>query len=244
MTDIHCHILSGIDDGAKNPGEAREMLDLQRASGVERTYLTPHFYPEEKTIDMFLAERTRAWEELATLLNPQEKSRIRLGSEVHYGGELLSLDLKKLTLGESAYLLLELPGRRYPAYTAQIMEQLLEKGLIPVLAHVERCAYFREDPQLLKRLVDLGVLAQVSAQSLFDKRDENFSLACLRHGLVQIVASDAHNTTDRKPCMELIRKLSQELQQLHNAFTAAIWDNEPPPYIRATNVKKTFFGYR
>jgi protein-tyrosine phosphatase len=244
MIDLHCHILPGIDDGAKDTAQARGMLAMQQASGVDAMYLTPHFYPEEKTGEEFLAERAKAWENLSASLEPREKGNIRLGAEVRYCRELLSLDLKALTLGGGDYLLLELPGLRYPAYGVQLMEQLLGMGLIPVLAHVERYSYFRQDPALLKRLVDLGVLAQVSARALFDKRDQNFSVACLQHGLAQIVASDAHDTAARKPCMELLGKLPRELRQIHDAVTEAVWENEMPPYLRATNVKKMFFGYR
>lgn len=244
MIELHCHILPGIDDGAKDLKVAKEMLGMQRSSGVDRVFLTPHFYPEEKALDVFLEERSKAWAELRATMCSQEIPEIRLGAEVRYCEQLLSLNLRKLTLGESDYLLLELPGRRYPAYAVQIMEELLGKGLTPILAHVERYAYFREQPELLKRLVDLGVLAQVSTQALFDKRDKKFSLACLQHNLAQIVASDAHNTTTRKPCMEYLQKLPQELQQLHSAFSEAVWENEMPDYIRVTSVKKTFFGYR
>ena len=244
MIDLHCHILPGIDDGAKSANEAKLMLAMQHASDVESVCLTPHFYPEDKSIETFLAERNRAWENLCAVLAPQEKEQIRLGAEVRYCEQLFSLDLRSLTLGQSDYLLLELPGRRYPAYAVQIMEELLGEGITPVLAHVERYPYFREEPELLKRLIDLGALAQVSAQALFDRRDRNFSKACLQHGLAQIVASDAHNDTTRKPCMALLRKLPQELQQLHDAFTVAVWENELPPYIRATTVKKTIFAYR
>lgn len=244
MIDIHCHILPGIDDGAKDLREAGKMLSMQHSSGVDGLFLTPHFYPEEKSIATFLTERARAWDELRASLAPWETAQLRLGAEVRYSEQLLSLDLRKLTLGEGDYLLLELPGRRYPAYLTRIMEELMGMGLNPILAHAERCVYFREEPELLKQLADLGVLAQISAGALFDRRDKNFSVACLHHGLAQIVATDAHNTADRKPCMEIMRKLPDELRQLHGAVTAAVWDNELPPYIRATNVKKTFFGYR
>jgi protein-tyrosine phosphatase len=244
MIDLHCHILPGIDDGARDISEAKSMLAMQQASGVNAMYLTPHFYPEEKPLEVFLSEREQAWEKLAAELSTEACSAIRLGAEVRYCEQLLSLDLKALTLGGGDYLLLELPGSRYPAYGVQIMEELMGKGIVPILAHVERYAYFREEPALLKRLTDLGVLAQVSARALFDRRDRNFSLACLQQGLAQIVASDAHNETTRKPNMEILRKLPQELQQLHSAFTSAVWENEMPPYLRANNVKKTFFGYR
>ncbi|MBQ3542907.1 MAG: capsular biosynthesis protein [Oscillospiraceae bacterium] len=244
MIDLHCHILPGMDDGAEDIHEAKAMLGLSCESGVCSMYLTPHYFPEENNIDFFLAKRKKAWEELDAVLAPRENCRIRLGAEVRYCEQLLALDLRKLTLGESDYLLLELPGGRYPAYLRQVIEALLGKGLIPILAHVERYIYFREEPELLKRLIDLGALAQVSVQALFDRRDKNFSMACMQHGLVQIAASDAHNITDRKPCMELLHKLPEELKRLHEAFSAAVWENELPPYIRATNVKKSALGYR
>lgn len=240
MIDFHCHILPGIDDGAKDLKEASKMLEIQRIAGVNAMILTPHFYSEEMTIEEFLARREAAW----GLLDLPVEHHIRLGAEVRYCEKLLSLDLRKLTMGGTDYLLLELPELRYPAYAVHMVEELLGQRLIPILAHVERCNYFRKEPKLLKQLVDLGALAQVSAAALFDKRDHGFSVACLRHYLAQIVASDAHNTTDRKPNMDLIGKLPQELRQLHDAFTEAVWDNEFPPYIRASVPKKTLFGYR
>lgn len=245
MIDIHCHILPGIDDGAGNVDEAEAMIGLSCDSGVSAMYLTPHFYPDKCNIDLFLTERNKAWAELDSALGSQKRRcQIRLGAELCYCERMLSMDLRKLTLGESDYLLLELPPYSYPAYLPQIIETLLGKGITPILAHVERYTYFRREPELLKRLIDMGALAQVSIQALFDRRDKSFSMACMRHGLAQIVASDAHNTTDRRPCMELLDKLPKELKQLHKVFSAAVWENELPPYIPTTNLKMTAFGYR
>ncbi len=244
MIDLHCHILPGIDDGAKDVSEAKAMVTAQRESGVDAMYLTPHFNPEQQTIEAFLEAREKAWELLSSVLDPKNLPEIRLGAEVRYCPELLSQDMRQVTLGQSDYLLLEMPARRYPAYVVQIMEKLLEMGYMPVLAHVERYDYFREEPELLKRLIDLGALAQISAGALFDKRDRGFAIACLEHGLAQLVSSDAHNMDTRKPNMNLFQKLPAELQQRHNVFAESIWENELPPYLRATKLKKTFFGYR
>lgn len=243
MIDIHCHILPGIDDGARNLRDAQTMLMLQRSIGVDRMFLTPHFHPEKKTLSEFLADRENAWCVFSAEMDASVKKQIRLGAEVQYCQGLLSLDLRKLTLGDSNYLLLEFPSH-YPTYAVQIMEKLMSYGLVPILAHVERYSYFREEPELLKRLINLGVLAQVSAQSLFDKKDKHFAFACLSHNLAQIIASDAHNITNRRPCMDLLHKLPEEIRNLHDAFTTAVWENAEPAYISASSVKKTFLGYR
>lgn len=244
MIDIHCHILPGIDDGAKDLSEALAMLAVQGASGVDRLYLTPHFYPEEVSLDEFLTARASALARLESERSGEELPQIRPGAEVRYCRQLLDLDLRKVTLGDSDYLLLELPGRHYPSFAVQILEELQSQGIIPILAHVERCAYFREDPQLLKRLVDLGALAQVSASALFDRKDRNFARSCLEHGLAHMAASDAHNLTGRRPCMDVLNRLPDALRQLHDVCCEAVWNNELPPYMRTTASKKTFFGYR
>lgn len=244
MIDIHCHILPNIDDGAGTPEEALVMLNLQRKSGVDKLFLTPHYYPERISLDDFLSDRKKAWETLMPLLPGENALQVRLGAEVRYCPQLLQLDLKAVTLGGSDYLLLELPSRRCPAYMEQFMEELLEKGIIPILAHVERCAYFREKPELLRKLSDLGALAQVSVQALSDKRDRRFARACLEHGLAQIAASDAHNTADRSPNMEQVNRLPEELRRMQDTFSSAVWNNELPPYFRADAVKKTFLRYR
>ena len=244
MIDIHCHILPGIDDGAGTPQEAREMLDLQLSSGVNQLFMTPHYHPERTPLEKFLSARECAWEALEPLLSGKDSIQIRLGAEVRYCPQLLKENLKELTLGDSDYLLLELPSRRCPAYMGQFMEELLGMGVLPVLAHVERCAYFREKPELLKNLVDLGVLAQVSAGALFDRKDRNFARACLEHGLAQIIASDAHNIVERKPNIMQVDRLSAELRQQQEVFSCAVWDNKLPPYFKAEIVKKTLLGYR
>lgn len=241
MLDLHCHILPQIDDGARDLRTALQMLDQARRSGVDRLILTPHFDPVEQSQENFLLERERAWNLLQTSCG--DLPELRLGAEVSYCAELLSLDLQKLTLGGSCYLLLELPGRSYPAYLDRITEKLLERGLIPVLAHVERCVYFRREPELLRRLIGMGALAQVTAGAWKDRRDRNFTRACLEHGLAQIVASDAHDPDLRPPRMELLEELPERLQRMHRATAEAVWENELPPYVPLGHVKSTFFGY-
>lgn len=244
MVDIHTHILSGIDDGARDLQEALALLAMEQATGVTRIYLTPHFNPEKTSAEAFLSARQQAWQHLTAALDPHSGLQLRLGAEVRFCPQLLELDLNALTLGDSDYLLLELAGQSCPPYLPQVTEQFLQKGIVPVFAHVERYAFFRQDPALLQRLINLGALAQVSAGALFDRQDRQFSQACLRHNLAQLVASDTHRTTGRKPCMDLLRRLPEEVQELHRAFSETIWENEVVPYTHISTVKKTFWGYR
>ena len=71
MTDLHTHILPGIDDGPKDPETARQLLGLQLDQGVTRIALTSHYHPEMEALDAFLLRREGAFEELQKVCPPQ-----------------------------------------------------------------------------------------------------------------------------------------------------------------------------
>ena len=48
LTDYHCHILPGIDDGAQDIDTSLGMIEIMREQGVERLIATPHFYAHEE----------------------------------------------------------------------------------------------------------------------------------------------------------------------------------------------------
>ena len=108
FTDLHTHILPGVDDGAKDLEKALEMLRMQKACGVERVALTPHFYPLREEFQSFLDKRQQAYEGLLPNWDAESMPDLRLGAEVHYSPALAELDLRRLTIGQSDYLLLEL----------------------------------------------------------------------------------------------------------------------------------------
>ena len=242
IIDIHTHILPGVDDGSEKEKMSLEMLRLEKQADVEKLYLTPHFYPQHQEFDEFLEKREEAWNRLRALTTEGDFPEMRLGAEVHYSPDILEMDLRRLTLGDSDYLLLEMPHLRYPAYGELVVMKLLEKEITPILAHVERFPYFRKDPGLLKRLIDLGALGQVSADALNLKMDKGFARACLSCGLAQLVGSDAHNTDSRRPCMEEVSKLPEQMLREIELFCECLWENEVPPMVRTTLPKKNFFG--
>ena len=76
------------------------------------------------------------------------------------------------------------------------MLDLLTRGHRVLLAHPERSPSFQRDPARLARLVEAGVLVQVTAGSLtggFGSKVRGFTGDLLRDGLAHVVASDAHD---------------------------------------------------
>ena len=244
LTDLHTHILPGVDDGAEDLEKALQMLCAQKASGVERVALTPHFYPLQEELEAFLEKRQQAYDQLMANWDAETMPQLRLGAEVHYSPCLADMDLQKLTLDKTDYLLLELSDTVFPSLIEQVLQRILDQGITPILAHVERCAYFASRPERLLRLVEMGALAQISLRVLHNKKMRNFAEICLQRNVAQILASDIHGIGTVKSALgELLEDLDKETVEKAEMFARAVWDNAQLPAFEPIPIRKKLFGY-
>ena len=79
--DFHSHILPGVDHGCASTEEFTAQLALMRSSGVDVAVATPHFYPEQTSIEDFLWLRDECAKALLAAM-PKETPPIHLGAEV------------------------------------------------------------------------------------------------------------------------------------------------------------------
>ena len=208
MTDIHTHILPGVDDGAATVQDSLAMLRMEYEQGVRSVVLTPHFYPKRESIDRFLARRDAAFEQLSAAIAelPEEERaklpELHLGAEVAWQSDLLELDeLRPLCMGRSRNMLVELP---FTLWNGGLIRQLNELmtcfGITPVIAHLER--YLDDqDKKLVERLLALDIPVQISCamfDSFFTRRK---AMKLLRSERAHIVASDCHDCGNRPPNM-------------------------------------------
>lgn len=243
LTDLHTHILPGIDDGAQDLDSALQMLCAQKAGGVERTALTPHFYPLREELDSFLEKRQQAYALLMSGWDKNAMPELRLGAEVHYSPGLAELDMSLLTLEKTDYMLLELSDTVQPALIEPVLQHMLDQGVIPVLAHIERCVYFAEKPARLLRLIEMGALAQISLRRSSNKKLQKFAMLCLEKNAAQIIASDIHTPGPKTALGELAADMSPEAVEKAEAFARAVWENSRPPEFEIIPVRKKLFGY-
>lgn len=244
MVDLHTHILPGIDDGARDLKDSEALLKAQYNGGVRRNFLTPHFYPEQKTLEVFLEDRARAYEELMSIWDPETMPEVKLGAEVRYSPELVQLDLSGLTLGGSRYLLLELSTRRFPTHLEQVIQNLVMLGYTPILAHLERYPYFLDDPNRIATYVNHGAMGQVNAEAFLDKRTSSYASACFKHSLAHIIASDTHDLTLRPPMLQQLDSLVNEKERaVSGRFSEMVWNDEYPPILNPTRVNKLLGRY-
>lgn len=209
LADIHTHILSDIDDGAASVEAAIELLYEEQKQGITHIVLTPHFNIQETTIQEFLEKREESFK---ILLKEMEKHpslnglNLHLGAEVRYDPNLIYNDVFDLCIEDTSYLLLELT-MSYPFNFDQTALWMLSKGISPILAHVERYDYICKNPKLLENLLYAGVVFQCNASSLFSKHYGKRVKKLMKHGYVQVLASDTHNMNSRPP--ELIYGLDK-----------------------------------
>ena len=87
MTDLHTHILPGMDDGAESVEMSLDMLRMERDQGVDAVVLTPHFYRDRERPEHFLNRRRAAGEALrdALMALPEEETRTLLDAPPIHG---------------------------------------------------------------------------------------------------------------------------------------------------------------
>lgn len=219
LSDIHTHILPGIDDGAATVEESVKMLLMEAEQGVTDVVLTPHFSLSGESIEAFLEKRNESFKLLTDKIEENENLKnisLHLGAEVKYDPNLVYSDIFKLCIGNTSYLLLEL-DKSYPFNLEQTLDWMLTKGVTPILAHIERYGYLVTNQKLLEELLEAGVVFQCNASSVLKRRHARIIKKLMKKGFVHVLASDAHGTEERPPILkkgiESVAKFSQMLME-------------------------------
>lgn len=205
MVDIHCHILPGVDDGAKSMEMAVEMLKAEYEQGVHIAILTPHyrrhmFEPDEQAVRNQFKCLCR------TVDFDIPGMKLYLGCELHASMDMVEIIRKRnqFRIADTSYVLAEFSGRDPKSYIRERLYQLLCGGYRPIIAHAERYDCILGDLDFVDELAEMGALIQVNADSIIGKdgrKVKKFCLKLMRNDLLDFVGSDAHNLSDRPPRM-------------------------------------------
>jgi protein-tyrosine phosphatase len=203
MLDLHCHILPGLDDGAADVSVSIEMAKAFVADGVQVVACTPHILPGlYHNSGPQIRQATSALQEVLD----REGIPLKLvtGADNHitsrFVAELRSGHL--LSLADTRYVLVEPPHHVAPPRLEDLFFSLLIEGFVPILTHPERLTWLESHYQTVQRLAQAGVWMQLTSGSLlgaFGRRARYWGERMLDEGLVHILATDAHNVTQRPP---------------------------------------------
>ena len=210
MIDLHAHILPGLDDGPKDIEESLAMCAKAAADGIHAIVATPH-----TGNGVYNNHRDHINASLSILRERVEKAGLPLalfaGADVHANVAILDMlaDGRAMTVNDNgSYVMIELPDQAVPPNFEEWLFGLRLKGITPILTHPERNMVIGRDPDLLARLVTMGVLVQVTAMSItghFGKAIEKTAREMLVKRLVHVIATDAHSLEARPPVLSLAR---------------------------------------
>ncbi len=201
FTDIHCHILPSIDDGANDLTQSVKMAQMAYIDGTTSLIATPHQLGTNSSVT------TEAIKEKVALLQGKlDSQHINLsvvpGADVRIEPELPKLlkQGKVLTLADlGKHVLLELPHDTYYPLD-QLLKSLRKQGLVGILSHPERNRGIMKDPDVMWDVIEAGGLLQITAASLtgaFGSSCQEIAELAVDEGLIHFIASDAHDTKHR-----------------------------------------------
>lgn len=193
MRDLHCHILPGVDDGARDLNESLAMLNAAKAAGITSITCTPHCRDPYFDFEAM-------WQAFYALEDAADGFPLQMGFEVNYR-KLMELGIEwaeVLHFDGSNEFLLELSvgarSSRYDDYERTIF-QLQGMGYEVIIAHPERYAAIQRNPELADELVRMGCKLQCSTDFIAGGRfgaERKPAIKMLKEGLVTYLASDAH----------------------------------------------------
>lgn len=220
ITDIHMHVIPGVDDGSRNLEESITMLRMSANQGVGAVVATPHsWYIDGCGYDYMLSQ----YEDLEeAVIERKVCVQLHLGCEVLFTLKTVDVCIRKLddgrypTMAGSRYVLTEFGEEEHEEDMGPCVKRIISAGYVPIIAHAER--YRNITMEGIKALKDLGALIQVNAYSIVNEtREQTRQLAndCLSERMVDFIGSDAHRLDHRPPLIKdgidaLIRRYTEE----------------------------------
>lgn len=240
MLDLHAHLLPAIDDGPPDVAGSLEFARVAVESGTTLIVATPHVSWRYQHVESSLIDQ-RVEQVREALAGAGIDLEVRAGAEVAAtrGIDLPAEELAAVRLGDGPWLLLECPLEAGGVGFDTMASIMAGKGHRILLAHPERSPAFQRDPELLERLVGMGMLAQGTVGSFagtFGRTVRTAALEMLERGLLHTIGSDAHSAHGtRGPALRpvlLEAGLGEEhVDVLCRDVPAAILAGEPIPAV-------------
>ena len=192
LTDWHCHLLPGVDDGVQTMKESLEIIRMYEQLGVKSVWLTPHIMEDIPNTTTYLRER---FAELQAAYSGTV--------ELHLAAENMLDNLFKerleendvLPLGENSdHLLVETSYFNPPMNMSGTLERIKAMGYYPILAHPERYLYMGENDY--RQLKEAGVKFQLNISSLlgmYGRHIQTKAAQLLKRGMYDLTGSDLHS---------------------------------------------------
>lgn len=223
-TDMHSHLIPGIDDGSKTMEESLDLLRRLEGFGLKKVITTPHI----------MSEYYRNTPEIIGLgLEDLQKAARSAGIGLHisaaaeyYMDEIFLEKVKNgeklLTFGDN-YILVETGFINKPQMLLDIIFHLEMAGYRPVFAHPERYQYLIADKKLQEELIERKLIFQVNLLSLtgfYSKQVKDFGEMLVERGVTSFLGTDCHNAR----YLDMLQTLPKN-QKMYSKIKEMEWIN-------------------
>lgn len=196
MIDFHTHILPNIDDGARNIEETIELVQEAQKVGFEAIISTSHYM--EGYYETNVPEREMWINVIYQKLQEENfNMKLYLGNEIYLSENLVSLleEGKASTINDTSYVLFEMPLNIEPMNMFNVIYEMLQHKIVPILAHPERYTFIQQEPEMVAELIEKGVLIQSNYASIlgyYGKKAQVMVKKFLQSNMVHFLGSDVH----------------------------------------------------
>ncbi len=241
-TDLHSHLVPGVDDGSRTLEEALEGIGKLRSSGVTHIVTTPHLDGSLTHDPGALAQRLEEVDEAWAVLLEGAGQRypdveLRRGHEVKLDVPDPDLSDLRLHLHHTPFVLVEWSGLQVPPATLRVLNRMEGEGIRPVIAHPERYRGLDRDLRLPGEWRQAGALLQVNYGSLvgrYGSGAQEGAMTLLERGWVDLFSTDFHGRPHLSPLLEeagaeLAKAGGADLfELLSKVNTSRLWRGDDP----------------
>jgi protein-tyrosine phosphatase len=190
VIDLHSHLLPAVDDGSRSVEQSVKVLEEMAGQGITDVCLTPHLAAARAEAGPPVAH-SRAFQALRAVA--PTLPRLHRGAEVMLDRPIsrpVAL-ARNVTLAGSGYILVEFPRLVAQETVVNALTQVVQQGLVPVLAHPER--YSCCSPDAVRHWRSLGAKMQVDSTTLLTSQARGQrARQLITEGLADILAGDNH----------------------------------------------------
>ena len=212
MIDFHTHILPNIDDGSRSIEETFNLLTEAKKAGFEGIVSTSHYI--EGYYETNGPER-EAWLNAITeaMQSKGIDVKLYLGNEIYLSENIMKLleEGKASTINNTSYVLFEMPLNVEPLNLYDVVYEMLQHKIVPILAHPERYVFVQNEPELVYDLIQKGVLMQANYASVighYGEREKFIVRKFLENNMIHFLGSDVHRQNTIYPKMpEILEEL-------------------------------------
>lgn len=212
-TDLHSHLLPGIDDGVQTLEESIDVLKHLSSLGYKRVITTPHvmgdYYQNSAANILPLLDQIQN-----ELVRQHIPITIQASAEYMVDDALLEkIDTGNILPFGQNHVLIEMPFMEPSPNLTEILFALRINGFKPVLAHPERYVYFGLNPKKYHELWDTELLFQVNINSLigyYSPQVQKTAEYLIENKMVSMIGSDTHGMRHMPVLEDSIRSLNYQ----------------------------------